>query len=397
MIKKQGNIEVLWDVGKLPFYYKPLLDMNNPNGLPNLLHFQLVLDKDNGLISRSSDSIDMELLERAYNDGSQITGMMDDEGIGREYAEDFLNYITEQFGSTAIGNMSILEIGCGTGYLLSKLKSLGADVLGIEPGSQGQKGAIKYDVDIIRDFFPTDRIHGKKFDLVIMYDVLEHMQDPKSCISAVASFLKQDGALVLSVENEEEYLRNGDLSFLFHEHFSYFTQASLTNVLTQNEFCSSNISHSKFGGSLHCVAKQFSQSGQESVSVEIVTKLAEEFVTKSKSKSRMIEHLIKSTKTDGKSLGIYVPGRFINFLTLLDVPVDHIRFFDDNPVLKGTFYPGMPVQVENQIDLKKNPVDVLLIMSDAFGEKIKECILPILPPETIIHTWRDVFEAETLG
>jgi len=393
---ERGNIELLWEVGKLPFYYKPLPDMNNPNGLPNLLHFQLIIDKENGLISRNPDSDAIDLLERAYNDGSQITGMMDDEGIGREYAEDFLSYITEQLGLAALTGMSILEIGCGTGYLLSKLKALGADVLGIEPGSQGLKGAEKYDVNIIRDFFPTDQIQGKKFDLVIMYDVLEHMQDPKVCIGTVGGFLKQGGAFVLSVENEEEYLKNGDLSFLFHEHFSYFTQGSLTNVLAQNKFCISNISYSQFGGSLHCVAKLFNDTRGKSVSVEVATKLAADFVTKSKSKSKMIERFIRSIESEGKSLGVYVPGRFINFLTLLDVPVGHIRFFDDNPVLKGTYYPGLPIQVENKNDLKKDPVDVLLIMSEAFGDKIREGVLSILPPQTIIHTWHDVFEAEEL-
>jgi hypothetical protein len=39
---------------------------------------------------------------------------------------------------------------------------------------------------------------------------------------------------------------------------------------------------------------------------------------------------------------------------------------------------------------------LLLIMSDVFGEKIKENIIMELPSETIIYTWRDVFEAEVL-
>lgn len=63
--------------------------------------------------------------------------MMDDNGIGKLYADDFIKYIHEEEN---IAGKKILEIGCGTGYLLYELQKEGAEVLGIEPGTYGIKG-----------------------------------------------------------------------------------------------------------------------------------------------------------------------------------------------------------------------------------------------------------------
>jgi hypothetical protein len=48
-----------------------------------------------------------------------------------------------------------------------------------------------------------------------------------------------------------------------------------------------------------------------------------------------------------------------------------VRFFDDDKGIHKKYFDGFPIAVENFEDLKNNPADVVIIISFAFGEKIK--------------------------
>ena len=164
-----------WNVGALPFVWGPLAAPTNAHGLPTSLPFALEISPDTGALVQSPNEKVSGALSRAYSEGSLMVGLMDEEGIGREYAEDFLRFLTSHVPRGALSGMRVLEIGCGTGYLLHRLRLLGADVWGVEPGAHGQAGARKYELPVVRDFFPSNEIRGT-FDLVIMYAVLEHLE-----------------------------------------------------------------------------------------------------------------------------------------------------------------------------------------------------------------------------
>ena len=93
-----------------------------------------------------------------------------------------------------------------------------------------------------------------------------------------------------------------------------------------------------------------------------------------------------------KSIGIYVPGRIINFLTSENILLSNIRFFDDNINTYNHYFPGINVIVENFEGLKNKPTDVVLIMSPFFGDKIKiKIISHSLIKSDRITTWHNIF------
>jgi len=102
----------------------------------------------------------------------------------------------------------ILEIGCGDGHFLRFLKDKGWQVFGVEPSTF----AAKYAGDVlglniftgsIDDFAYTD----KSFDVICMFEVLEHLHDPYSSLVKLKSLLKDDGILVITVPNFSSFLR----------------------------------------------------------------------------------------------------------------------------------------------------------------------------------------------
>lgn len=375
-----------WEIKKLPFYYAPLTTPNNLE-MPNFVPFTLDIDENTGLLVQIPNPMIDKLLEKAYRKGSIISGLMEDHGIGKQYADDFLRFIEGEF-SGRLKDKKILEIGCGTGYLLYRLQELGASVVGIEPGNHGQLGAEKYNVNIIQGFFPTNKI-TEKFDIVIIYCVLEHVSNGNLFLQQILSQLASGGKIILAVPNCGSYISTGDISMLFHEHFSYFSQETLQQVVSNAIAKELKVVQATFGGVLYgvtvkdCEALSVNSSNFSSLNYR---GLAE----------KHIDCILKYIKKhDQEQIGIYVAGRAINSLTFLEgqINLKKIRFFDDNIMIQNTYFPGFLIKVESRKQLEENPPERILIMSFYFGEVIKKALRNIFHNALPIETIYDISQA----
>lgn len=367
-----------WHIENLPFYYAPLLTGTNGE-IPDFLPFTLDIEKDTGLLVQRSNQAVSNALDMAYQKGSIISGIMDDSGIGKKYASDFLKFIKTKLNGQIKGK-KILEIGCGTGYLLHELHQLGANVVGIEPGEHGQVGAEKYNVNIIRDFFPSQKI-TERFDVVIMYCVLEHISDPNAFLQLISDYLLDNGKVILAVPDCKPYIDCGDISMLFHEHFSYFSEITLKNLLLNSMKQATEVQRASFGGLLYAVTERTSlkPSMDKDCSGERYNVLADHYI------KRLKKYF---SEYSSEEIGIYVAGRAINVLTLLksEIDVSTLRFFDDNIMLHNTYFPGFINKIESRKELLDNPPDRILVMSFTFGDEIKQSLKCTLSENVSVDT-----------
>jgi SAM-dependent methyltransferase len=97
----------------------------------------------------------------------------------------------------------LLDIGCGSGAFINFMATnLSFEVMGTEIN--------KANIEFIEDHYSLDVRFGdigeldlpiKQFDVITLWDVLEHIHDPKQMILNLNTFLKPDGLLVLRVPN----------------------------------------------------------------------------------------------------------------------------------------------------------------------------------------------------
>lgn len=369
-----------WEIERLPFLWAPL---PAPSGgpLPESLPFTLGLDEVTGrLVQVPSPEVDAAL-DAAYRLGSMIAGRLDECGIGRTYADDFLGYIDRAIG--AVDGFRILEIGSGTGYLLHRLAAKGADTVGVEPGEHSQDRFSGPNVRLVRDFFPTSRIEGK-FDVVIMYNVLEHVATFGDWFDAISERLSPGGRLLISVPACDEFLNAGDPSILVHEHFSYFTSETLQYTLAVGGFGRTRVEPSGVGRSWY-VTSDFAE-GPARPNIERITQEAIRFRHDSVEMVQRISGFLSATRDAGESVAIYVPLRAINAIVMSGAPIEHCRFFDDDIHLQGCFLPGAQIMIEARNRLLESPTDHVLIMSESFGEQIRRRLAPDLPATTrVLH------------
>lgn len=100
-------------------------------------------------------------------------------------------------------NAQILEVGCGTGGNLMMLKKYG-DVSAIEMDAKARSIAqakASSNIDIRYGCCPSEVpfVNEKQFDLICMFDVLEHIDKDVDTLSVLRSMLKPGGRLLITV------------------------------------------------------------------------------------------------------------------------------------------------------------------------------------------------------
>jgi 2-polyprenyl-6-hydroxyphenyl methylase / 3-demethylubiquinone-9 3-methyltransferase len=127
-----------------------------------------------------------------------------------------LDYITSQIASEfdrdlmaplPFTGLRILDIGCGGGLLSEPMARLGADVVGADPATRNipvaqlhadQSGlTIDYRLTTAEDLAAS----GEQFDVVLNMEVVEHVPDPQSFLTACQTLLKPGGLMICSTLN----------------------------------------------------------------------------------------------------------------------------------------------------------------------------------------------------
>ena len=128
---------------------------------------------------------------------------------------------------------NLLDIGCGTGDFLSVCNSAGWNVVGLEPNKKAQALAKSKltgndNSDVISEM---NQINSKKFDVITLWHVLEHVPNLEEYISTLKSMLKPSGVLVIAVPNFKSYdalhYKNFWAAFDVPRHLWHFSRKSI--------------------------------------------------------------------------------------------------------------------------------------------------------------------------
>lgn len=111
----------------------------------------------------------------------------------------------------------VLDIGCGGGLFLKRLRDAGADVLGLEVDEQrAAYCASRHQLDIVKHTVESDywKQYSGTFDFVTLWDVVEHVNFPLETLRAACELLKPNGILVLDTPARDAfYYRAGIVTY----------------------------------------------------------------------------------------------------------------------------------------------------------------------------------------
>ena len=151
----------------------------------------------------------------------------------------------------------ILDVGCAAGYFLRVMREHGYDGYGVEVSaaiaSEAQRhlGEDRVHVGMLHEVPDDERYRRGSFDLVTMWDVVEHVPDPQELLRQARAMLKPGGMLILETQNVDsrfaKFLGPKWHHFKHEEHIYHFNQATIRRALDQAGFDVTQLT-SSFGG-----------------------------------------------------------------------------------------------------------------------------------------------------
>lgn len=101
-------------------------------------------------------------------------------------------------------NLKMLEIGSGLGYLTYAMTQQGYDINGVDISENAVNEAKKRfgDFYLAADIFEMCKTSEKQYGLIILTEVIEHLQDPKPFIKCLLSMLEDNGQIIITTPNK---------------------------------------------------------------------------------------------------------------------------------------------------------------------------------------------------
>jgi len=140
----------------------------------------------------------------------------------------------------------LLDVGCNIGLFLKVARDEGFDVKGVELNKTcAVYGEKHFDLDIRSEFLQDVAFPEKSFDVITLFDVLEHVADLQGFTSELKRILKDDGLLVLQSPNFDSLIAKITESkwnwLTPPDHLYHFTPRAIKQLLEEKGFLVRNL------------------------------------------------------------------------------------------------------------------------------------------------------------
>lgn len=136
----------------------------------------------------------------------------------------------------------VLDVGCGPGTFLKEMKTRGWDVYGTEMGDKLVEQARKSfgKTRIFKGGVEKAGIGEKKFDVVTLWHVLEHIPNTQEALLKIKRIIKRRGYLVIEVPHAQSlsfsWLRHNWTLLMAPQHLHIWSRDALYHILQSHGF-----------------------------------------------------------------------------------------------------------------------------------------------------------------
>lgn len=268
-------------------------------------------------------------------------------------------------------NEEILEIGCGDGYFISQFPNSNVKI-GIEPSAEAGICA-EDDVKIINGYFDPEINYDLKPSVVMMRQVLEHLDNPMRILKKINEILINEGIIYLEVPNATLTIEKRRIADFYYEHNFYYTPVSICNILSKTGFHVLEMREEYSREILSIVARK---SNNQSIDYEAKLKKFNDYIR---------------NNNDKKIIGWGAAGNGPSILNQADNSIKYIEYVVDSDERKqGKYIPGSGQEIISPNALKLISPDILIIFTQFHKIEIKKEAEKLLGNNIIIITVEDI-------
>ena len=141
------------------------------------------------------------------------------------------------------GEIRLLDVGCSNGAFISAAQSLGIRAAGVEPSAAPAQAAIESGLQVYQGFLQDIHLPEASFDVVTLFEVIEHLKDPLSLFKECHRVLHKGGLLVIRTGNTDSWTAHHRKDrweyFSISEHgghISFFNPVSIGKLAQRSGF-----------------------------------------------------------------------------------------------------------------------------------------------------------------
>ena len=296
------------------------------------------------------------------------------------HAESYASQIVQRMQLNSV--MRVVEVASNDGYLLRYFKSLGINVLGIEPCQNVAEAARElHGIPTISEFFGAEL--GKKItkeyglaNLMVANNVLAHVPDTVDFLAGFKELLTPEGIATFEFPHLLKLIQQNQFDTIYHEHYCYLSLIAVKHALELvglRPFDVENLT--THGGSLRlfvCHAEaSFSSTTNllklEETEVKAGLKLDKtysEFQEKVwRTKRNLLRFLIDAKEKGKRIVGYGAPAKGNTLLNFCGIGTDFLDFtVDISPHKQGLMLPGSRVPVYGPEVIRDFKPDYILIL-----------------------------------
>ena len=289
--------------------------------------------------------------------------------------------------------LNILQIGSSDGYTLSQFKENNNHLTGIDPSiSSCELAKRKYKLkNIICSKFENTYKNLKKYDLIILTHVLEHIYNPFSMVKKLSKHLTHRGIMLVEVPllTNEKFLPPGYFTF---EHVNYFDEYTLKSLLIKSGLLIKKSIYKDFKNDLYPIhriivginnkkkkIKKYVNKYNKVKNEKILKNYELKGSKKIEQKLKKLSALLKKEKIIVWGAGIHSSLMLCNNKTLLK----KIKFFIDSDKKKWN-KKIFEKKILSPKNLKKKYSNEKILISTISEKQIKSYLLKKIKKENII-------------
>ncbi len=163
-------------------------------------------------------------------------------------------YVAEQYGRertfkhhlaslekiTGPGNgRPLLDVGAYTGVFVRVANAAGWQATGVEPSSWAVQEAQQSGLAVLEGTLDSAALDGRKYDVITLWDVIEHVADPGAELDRAYELLNPGGIIAvhtMDIESLTARLMGSRWPWLMDMHVHYFSQRTLNRFLKKSGF-----------------------------------------------------------------------------------------------------------------------------------------------------------------
>ena len=178
-----------------------------------------------------------KIYEKEYFHGKVYRNYLKEEQFRSEFFKEKIKLIHKDLPESD----RVLDIGCSMGFFLKVMQEKNYEPYGVEVSEYAAQLAQRNNnLNIYRGELQNIHFPGEFFDVIALWDVLEHLTNPLSVLAEINRILKKNGILIIETLNIDSLsvriLKHNWPLYYPPYHLIYYSAKTLKSILVKMKF-----------------------------------------------------------------------------------------------------------------------------------------------------------------